>query len=314
MSLTPVDKQQIHSLFDQKQATLVVTDSGLGGMFIFARIAAGLSRQPLFRKVSLVYYNAWPDLQHGYNRLKDLNERIRVFESALEGMMQFQPDLILIACNTLSVLYDRTLFAGRAKIPVVDIIDFGVDMIDEKLAGRPDRQVVLLGTLTTIAERMHYRRLLERGVAPGQIVEQPCDQLATAIEAGPHSVAVGGMIDGFMKDASKKIDSAANGLYAALCCTHFGRCGQEIRQRLEVHTGQPVEILDPNERMGGFLFDLDDGGRYPDMPMDIRVVSRIRWDNAKVQANARAVRAVSPETAAALRSYAHMPDLFTIFR
>ena len=210
------------SLFERKKVTILVTDSGLGGMAIFAEIAARFQRDPIFPHVSLIYYNAWPEQNRGYNSLDGMQERIRAFDRALAGMRRFQPDLVFIACNTLSVLYDRTAFSRTAEMPVIDIVRFGVEMVYEALSVSPDALAVILGTVTTIASRVHHDRLAERGIAPQRIVSQPCDQLATEIERGPGSTAVAAMIQTFMQQAADQVDSPASAVFAALCCTHFG--------------------------------------------------------------------------------------------
>lgn len=56
-------------------------------------------------------------------------ERVRVFDRALGAMLRFQPDRILIACNTLSALYPKTPFSKHSPVPVTDIIDFGVEQM-----------------------------------------------------------------------------------------------------------------------------------------------------------------------------------------
>ena len=72
-------------MFAKNHVTILVTDSGLGGLAIFAEIAARLKSDPIFPEVSLIYYNAWPEQNRGYNGLKDMDERIRVFDRALAG-------------------------------------------------------------------------------------------------------------------------------------------------------------------------------------------------------------------------------------
>ena len=81
--------------------SLVITDSGLGGLSICADIVKGLQSRRSYRSVSLTYFNAWPEQDRGYNLLPGMAERIRVFDRALAAMLRFGPDRILIACNTM---------------------------------------------------------------------------------------------------------------------------------------------------------------------------------------------------------------------
>ena len=282
------------SLFAKKRVTVLVTDSGLGGMAIFAGIAARLRREPLFPDVSMVYYNAWPEQHRGYNGLEDMDERVRVFDRALEGMKRFRPDIIMIACNTLSVLFDRTEFSRRETLPVIDIVRFGVDRLYEALAGNADAAAVILGTVTTIASDVHRSQLIERGIAENRIVVQPCDQLATAIEKGPGTPAVAKLVDTFTAQAAEKLGPGSSDLFAALCCTHFGYCGDLIREKLENRTRRRVTLLDPNRHMAGCLFEAPGASRHGHASVALEVVSRIVWDQTKIDAIAGIVEKQSP--------------------
>ena len=308
--MDPVGSEQITSLFTKKHVTVLVTDSGLGGFSIFAEIAARLKSDPIFPEVTLIYYNAWPEQNRGYNSLEDMDERVRVFDQALEGMKRYRPDIIMIACNTLSVLYRRTAFRRREAIPAIDIVRFGVDMVYEHLSAKADGTAVIMGTVTTIVSDVHRSRLIEKGISRDRLVVQPCDQLATQIEKGPCSDAVVQLVHTFTKQAAEKLDQRQANVFAALFCTHFGYCRDLIKEKLEARIREPVTVLDPNQRMAAFLFDSCDSKRHGRTAIEMRVVSRIVWDQIKIDAISRIIEKQSVESAEALRSYEHKPDLF----
>lgn len=295
---------------DKETVTILVTDSGLGGMAIFSEIATRLKSDPIFSSASLIYFNAWPVQDRGYNRLKDMEERIQVFDAALNGMLCFQPDIIMIACNTLSILYPRTQFSHKQTLPVIDIVEFGVDMLYQALMEKQRAQAVLLGTVTTIASGVHRAKLMEKGIDPHRLVSQPCDQLATQIEKGPGSDRVAEMIDTYMRQAVDKMDASPAEIFAALFCTHFGYSEKFIRQKLEALLRKPVTVLDPNLRMAAFLFDACNRRRYESTQVKLRVVSRIIWDPPKIEAVSNIIQKRSFESARALRTYEWIPDLF----
>lgn len=308
--MTSLDSPSIRELFHKEHVTVVITDSGLGGISILAGIAARLKIEPIFPGVSLVYFNARPEQERGYNNLESISERVRAFDRALAGMMRYRPDLIMIACNTLSVLYGKTRFSARQEVPVLDIIRFGVEMLHESLSASPEAVSVLMGTVTTIAEDTHRSLLMEMGVSPERLIPLACNQLATRIEGGPDSVQVEEMLDVFMSQAAEKIPSCYNRVFAALLCTHFGYSSGLIRKKLERYTGKPVSVLDPNMRMVDRLFDVSEGIGHGQTESDIKVVSRTAWDRAGIDGIAGLIRSGSPETAEALRRYEHKPDLF----
>ena len=88
----------------QKELSIVIVDSGMGGLSICADIAEGFSVKRSHRRVEITYFNAWPDQDRGYNRLPDDRERVRVFDAALTTIDSLKPDLLLIACNPFNVL------------------------------------------------------------------------------------------------------------------------------------------------------------------------------------------------------------------
>ncbi|MBT6502154.1 MAG: hypothetical protein HOK67_19900 [Deltaproteobacteria bacterium] len=295
----------------QEKLSIVIVDSGLGGLSICADIANGFAENCSLKQVDLTYFNAWPEQNRGYNALPDTAARIRAFNAALLACAQFKPDMILIACNTLSILYPQTPFAAATKVPVVGIVDFGVQMVFEALQNHPESQAVILGTLTTVNTETHKNGLVEKGIAPQRVIGQPCDQLATQIESGPASQAVSDMIDHFLKDAAGKIQKNGAPVFAVFCCTHYDYSRELFKPWLKHHLGDRVTIINPNTAMSAYLLGLHQVGVVPETAVQVRVVSRIVWNDEKVKAIADAVSENSPLTAAALRNYQQDVNLFT---
>lgn len=307
--MSVLQNESYKAFLNKNKVTILVTDSGLGGVSICAEIAKQLTECRHFKEVSLVYFNAWPEQKKGYNKLKNTNQRIQVFDKALQGMMAYQPDLILIACNTLSILYPQTAFSQSTTIPVMDIIDYGVDQMHEALLKTIDSQVIILGTVTTIESRVHQSKLEEKGVEPHQIVSQACDQLATTIEQGPTSQKVLALIERFMRQATEKISSESKIIYAALCCTHFAYSQDLIANTLAKYTGLPVFILDPNRRMSEYVLSKCQTN-FESTEIKVSVVSKIFWDVKKTTAISKMIKEISPIVANSLTNYNHIPNLF----
>lgn len=303
--------EQIRPLLKKNGLTVLITDSGLGGLSICASLAGHFKARPLVPQVSLVYYNAWPDQHRGYNSLAGDAERMEAFHQALAGMERFNPDLILIACNTLSVLYPHTLFSRTAELPVVDIIDFGTELIGAALAAHPGQRALILGTVTTIRSGEHVQRLVSQGVDGARLITQPCDQLATEIEMGPGSPRTFALVDKYMAQAARQVESRSGDICAALCCTHFGYCRELIHQRLAAHLpGRRITMLNPNEGMAGLFLKHEAFQPVAETRVTIRVVSKIRWARQRIQSIGNALAPVSPETVNALEAYEYIPDLF----
>jgi glutamate racemase len=298
--------------------TILVTDSGLGGMSVFARIAAHLKKKSPWQDVSMVYFNAWPEQYKGYNHFKTMDQRADVFNNALYAMENFNPDMILIACNTLSVIYPFTPYSHDKKTQVSGIVDHGVQLIQKSLISDPDRQVIIFGTPTTIAEKSHQRQLVKMGIDPKRIINQGCTNLAGKIERDPFSQDVSKMIHTNVSKAVSKIKKKPGGrVYAALCCTHFGYCKDLFKTAISGYLKEDVIILNPNKRMADHAIsdyeilshDKTDTF-YPDI--DMKVISRVFWEPERINAYVRLLKDVSPEVVNALAAYEWNPNLFEV--
>jgi glutamate racemase len=291
--------------------TIAVTDSGLGGLSIMAEAAARLKDAKIFEKADLVFFNALFSNESGYNSLKTRAEKILVFDSALDSLeKKYRPDLILIGCNTLSILYPETSFSKRIKIPVVGIVDAGVAMSLKALRANPAASLILFGTETTIGEGEHKRRLMEAGIPEKRIIAQACPELAGYIENGYQSDETGLLIESAVDEAMAKLADPKVPVYAGLVCTHYGYSMPLWTKAFE-ERGQKLQgILNPNSQMLDFLFAPGDKNRVRTTELSAWVVSMVEIAENKRKSLAGWLNKVSPEVAAALANYELKADLF----
>lgn len=264
--------------------SILVTDSGLGGLSVFNDIAYQLGQGSPWQRVRLVYFNAWPAPHRGYNHFDTKEKRVRVFNNALNAMARFDPDLILIACNTLSVIYPYTPFSGSSDIRVEGIVDHGVQLLFDNLTTDPDSMAVIFGTPTTIEALTHETELKRRGIAKQRIINIGCTNLAGWIEREPFSVTVAELIREFVKAAGRKLGGFSGHVYAAFCCTHFGYRQELFEQALADFVGAKVTILNPNIRMAGKTLEVI--GKKPSFSpkIEMKIVSKAAWGNEQLEA------------------------------
>jgi glutamate racemase len=308
-------------------ATIVVTDSGLGGLSVFAAIAESLANTCPWSGMNLVYFNAWPEKDRGYNHYPDMTYKARVFDNALSAMARLDPDALVIACNTLSVIYPYTDFSNTTTLPVHDIIGRGVDMIAAGLARDPETGVILFSTPTTAGSRIHAQELICRGIAPDRIINQGCINLAGTIERNPFNPDLPAMIQDNVNQAMAAGAKRFRGVAAGLCCTHFGYCSNLFSATIAGHTSQPPLILNPNQALADqVLFQaaqmasrngmarsrMPEGQACPPSKMDIRIMSRVPWDRQRITAYETLFAPHAPGVAKALINYHFNPDLFKI--
>jgi glutamate racemase len=180
-------KDDFASFNGKNKLTLVVTDSGLGGLSVMDDISQKLKKWGYYKTVNLIFVNALFDANAGYNALQTRTEKINMFNKVLNGIdSKFHPDAILIACNTLSVISPETEFVKKTKIPVVGIVESGVQLINSRLSSRPNSCVAIMGTETTIEEDSHRKALIEGGIISERIITKACPQLQAYIEQNPN--------------------------------------------------------------------------------------------------------------------------------
>lgn len=295
----------------QDEWRVVITDSGLGGLSICAGLEGRLRGAAASRPVRLVYVNAWPDPRGGYNDMPDAATRAAVLDKALAAMMSYWPGLILIACNTLSVLYDLTAFNRAPLVPVAGIIDAGVDLFYEAMGRDPEAGLILFGTRTTIESGEHVRRLARRGIDGRRIIPAACHGLAGAIDKDPGAPDLAGLVEECVGRAVRG-RRPGGPLFAGLACTHYAYAAELFRTSLVRHAGAGVEVLDPNGRLVDALVPAgpSEGPEEPQGDITVEVVSKVELPEAQRRAVARRLEPVSALTARALVEYAHVPGFF----
>jgi len=306
----PPAPDRFDSLFAKSDVTIAVMDSGLGGLSIMADLGARLKEARIFRSVRLVFYNALFSNDSGYNSLRTRGEKIAVFNSALESLdRNVRPDAVLVGCNTLSVFIPEAPFSRTVKIPVLGIVEPGVDLIARALGAAPSATAIIFGTETTIGEDEHRRRLLGRGVAAGRIVTEACPELASFIEKAPRSEDTGLLIESYVDEALAKVRGPKSKVVVGLACTHYGYSLDLWRQAF-ADRGVEAVILNPNSVMAEAMVPSRLRNRVPATAIRAEAWSMVVIGPEKIAGLGEGLRKISPETAAALAGYKLKPDLF----
>ena len=150
------------------------------------------------------------------------------------------------------------------------------------------------------------------GIAPERIITQGCINLAGKIERDPFSSDVSQMIDINVKEAALQLSSFKGKVFAALCCTHFGYCTEQFSQALARDTKSEASILNPNTRMANMALEPNTSGQKPFPEIDMKIVSRVFWEESRIKAYEKLLGQVSPQTIEALKSYTWDKNLFQV--
>ncbi len=226
---------------------VVVCDSGLGGLNIAARFFSGNITE---EKCELIYFNAYPAQDCGFNKLASEREQEEVFRDVFEGMKKFSPDLCLIACNTLSIVYERLKKWYVPPFEVAGIVDAAVNGMFDVLQKNPESSMLILGTKSTVESGVYAKKLIEKGIDAERVKGLACPGLATLLESDPSADEVRKNIADYADAAAELFEKAPQKLYCALCCTHFGFASEIWEQEFSEVFENFAGLVNPNDLLG----------------------------------------------------------------
>ncbi len=287
----------------------MITDSGLGGLSVCAGLEKLLRETQKGYGIELLYVNATPHDHAGYNALATQVERIALFDKFLWSTnAHFSPDEIVIACNTLSVIYEQTRFAGKTSVKVRGIVETGVALCDQNLALTDEKNLIVFATETT-TEASTYPQNIRKDAS---IVAQACPGLAHAISNDSSGAASRKLLDRYIEDALAKFDQRPKSVFAFLGCTHYGY-QMDIFKALFEERGIAAKILNPNDLL---IHQLQSGlvqSTAESSPeLRVRFVSRYQIPQVEIDSMVAYLGKSAPLTLAALQNHEVLPDLFDL--
>ena len=218
--------------------TIVVFDSGLGGLTVFREIVAA---RPDVRYVYVADDAGFP-----YGNMPEEALITRILHVIGKAIDQHKPDLVVVACNTASTLALKEL-RTRYKVPFVGT----VPAIKPACAQSTSKRIAVLGTLATVGRE--YTKALIREFASGcDVVLVGSPKLATFAEmelagAPVADVDIAAEIAGcFVEADGRRTDTVV------LACTHYPL----LLERFRANAPWPVEWLDPAPAIARRVADL----------------------------------------------------------
>ncbi len=289
---------------------IVITDSGLGGLSVMAELERRLTEIPIYKEAELIFFNSLYSSDYGYNSMTNFSEKVKLFNNALYSIeVNYKPDLILIACNTLSVVFPHTEFAQNSVIEVKGILDSGVALFYDNVKNS-DEKIILFGTSTTIKSNVYKNELVKLGVKESQIINQACPDLETEIQNNPSGGKTKNFIERFVKKGVESISSIPQKTYAGFCCTHYGYSEEMFKDVLSKELNSEVEILNPNSKMLNFLFNTSKE-LHSNSTVSIKLVSQVILKENEIKSLSKILDDCSPKSAQALKNYEYIQNLFS---
>jgi len=125
-----------------------VFDSGIGGL----TVVKSLLEHQLFEEI--IYFGDTARVPYGS---KDKNTIIRYAIEAVEFFKNFELDMIIVACNTVSA-YALTEMRESANCPVIGVVESGILATANRVSEK-DSNILIIGTNATIASQAYQNGL-----------------------------------------------------------------------------------------------------------------------------------------------------------
>jgi glutamate racemase len=218
--------------------TILVFDSGLGGLTVFREVAAA---RPDARFVYVADDAAFP-----YGDMPEEALITRILHVIGKAIADHAPDLIVVACNTASTLALKELRA-RYKVPFVGT----VPAIKPACAQSKTKRIAVLGTQATVSRE--YTKALIREFASGcDVVLNGSSRLAAFAEAELAGCPVSDteiaaeIAACFVDKDGRRTDTVV------LACTHYPL----LLARFRANAPWPVDWIDPAPAIARRVADL----------------------------------------------------------
>jgi glutamate racemase len=218
--------------------TIVVFDSGLGGLTVFREVAAA---RPDAHFVYIADDAAFP-----YGDMPEEALITRILHVIGKAIAEHKPDLVVVACNTASTLA-LTELRARYQVPFVGT----VPAIKPACAQSKSKRVAVLGTQATV-NREYTKALIREFAAGCDVVLDGSSRLAAYAEAELAGTPVGDAEIGkelaacFVDKDGRRTDTVV------LACTHYPL----LLARFKANTPWPVDWIDPAPAIARRVADL----------------------------------------------------------
>jgi len=203
-----------------------VFDSGAGGL----TVAKSLLENPIFSEI--IYYGDTARVPYG---TKDSNTIIRYGLEAIEFFNNFNVDVLITACNTVSA-YALEDMRDKAKYPIYGVIEPGIWALSNKIDNK-DANILIIATRATIESKRYENNLKELGYK--NITSIQTGMLVPIVEEG---ILEGRVLDEMLHYYFKNIKIPD---VIILGCTHFPLIAKPISQYFDnnpilIHSGDAI--------------------------------------------------------------------------
>jgi len=207
-----------------------VFDSGVGGL----TVVKSLLEHKIFSEI--IYFGDTARVPYG---VKDKNTIIRYSLEALEFFKNFEVDIMITACNSVSA-YAIEELKSSAPFQISGVIEPGVIALKNRATSK-DASILILGTRATVESKKYERLLKEEGFANIQALAPSL--FVPIVEEG---LFEGDILETTIKHYFKGVKEPD---FIILGCTHFPLIADAINRYFPnatlIHSGEAiVEFLE----------------------------------------------------------------------
>jgi len=210
-----------------------VFDSGIGGL----TVVKSLLEHNLFEEI--IYFGDTARVPYG---VKDKNTIIRYAIEAVEFFKNFELDLIIVACNTVSA-YALQEMRESSSCPVIGVVEAGVLATANSLTNK-NSNILILGTKATINSKAYEDGLKQLGF--NNLEAKATSLFVPIVEEELYS---GEVLDATLKHYFLNLNKPDA---IILGCTHFPLISDAInnyflKESIIIHSGDAIVEYLENE-------------------------------------------------------------------
>ena len=218
-----------------------VFDSGIGGL----TVVNSLLEHQLFQEI--VYYGDTARVPYGS---KDKNTIIRYGLEAVEFFKNFELDLIIVACNTVSA-YALEEMREISTCPIYGVVEAGVLACENHVKDKSSN-ILILGTKATVNSKAYEERLKTLGF--NNLQAKATGLFVPLVEDEIYS---GAILDETFKYYFKDISTPHA---IILGCTHFPLISNELQS----YFGEKTKLIHSGDAIVEYLENkFDFSHKYP---------------------------------------------------
>jgi len=211
-----------------------VFDSGVGGL----TVVKSLLEDQLFEEI--IYYGDTARVPYG---IKDKNTIIRYGLEAIEFFKNFELDLIIVACNTVSA-YALEEMRENSNSPIIGVVEAGILATSNALPFNKDANILILGTKATTNSKSY-----EIGLKKMNFYNLEAKATSLFVPLVEEGIYDGEIVDATFQHYFKGI-TTPNAII--LGCTHFPLLSEALfnyfpKKTLFIHSGDAIVQYLKNE-------------------------------------------------------------------